>query len=559
MPPNPTLAELLSSPTSRRRFLAGTATAAIALGLERSERVTFAGRRVRVADDPFALGVASGDPTSSGVVLWTRLAPDPLHGGGLAHAGPIGVDWIVARDESLRHVVRRGSDVARPGLAHSVHVEVEGLEPGRDYWYRFAARGFASPVGRTRTAPPYDRQLDRLRMAFCSCANFQGGWFAAYRRLAEEDLDVVLHLGDYIYETGPTHSSVAGRVHTTPAAGPGANQLTTLADYRNRHAQYKTDPALQAAHAAAPWVVVTDDHDVENNYAGAIDVDAVTDPAVFLLQRAAAYRAFYEHMPLRRQALPVGPDMRLYRRLRFGDVLDLHLLDTRQYRTDQPADTSTPAGRKQAPRDFRPGLPPAGNAGGTLLGAEQERWLLDGLRESPTSWNALGNPVMMAEFNFGHFEPPANGGPLSFNVDSWDGYGAERSRILASAADRDMNLVVLTGDAHSAWVHDLEADFDRPGHPVATEFVGTSITSAFPPDLWPATEKAARLSSPWTRYLEGRRRGYAVCTVTRDEWRTDFRMVESSPDQGRVMTPDAAVETAASFVVERGEAGAKRA
>ncbi len=556
----PHLTELLSSPTSRRRFLAGTATVALALGLQQSELATRAERRVRVSDDPFTLGVASGEPTPSGVVLWTRLAPDPLHGGGLAHAGPIVVDWIVARDEGLRQVVRRGSDIARSQFAHSVHVEVEGLEPGRDYYYRFVAGGFASPVGRTRTAPPHDGQLDRLRLAFCSCANFQGGWFAAYRRMAEEDVDLVLHLGDYIYESGPAYSTIAGRLHTAPEAGVRAKQLTTLADYRNRHAQYKTDPSLQAAHAAAPWVVVTDDHDVENNYAGDHDIDPRTAPAVFLRQRAAAYRAYYEHMPLRRSALPVGPDMQLFRRLRYGDLLDLHLLETREYRTDQPDDTTTAAGRKQAPRDFRPGLPPGGNPGGTLLGERQERWLMNGLRRSPTRWNALGNQVMMAQFNFGHFEPPANGGPLSFNVDAWDGYGAERSRILAAAAaDRDMNLVVLTGDAHSAWVQDLEADWERPGNPVATEFVGTSLTSAFAPDLWPATEKAARLSSPWTHYLDGRRRGYALCTVTRETWRTDFRMVDSSPDQGRVESPDAGVETAASFVVERGEAGAKRA
>ncbi len=560
MPRTPNLTALLSSPTSRRRFLAGTATAAIALGLQRSESVTFAERPGRLAEDPFTLGVASGDPTPSGVVLWTRLAPDPLHGGGLEHVGPIEVDWIVARDEGLRGVVSRGSGVARPELAHSVHLEVEGLEPERDYWYRFVAGGFASPVGRTRTAAPPDRQLQQLRMAFCSCANFEGGWFAAYRHLAEEDVDLVLHLGDYIYETGPVDSGIAGRRHTTPEAGPHANQLTTLADYRNRHALYKTDVALQAAHAAAPWVVVTDDHDVENNYAGGIDIDPGTDPAVFLLQRAAAYRAFYEHMPLRRRALPLGPDMRLFRRLRFGDLLDLHLLDTRQYRTDQPGDPSTPGGREQAKRDFRPGLPPGGNPGGTLLGAEQERWLLQGLHESPTRWNALGNQVMMAEFNFGRYEPPVNGGQQSFNVDNWDGYGAERSRILAmAAADRDLNLVVLTGDAHSAWVQDLEADFREPGRPVATEFVGTSITSPFPPSVWPSTEKAARLSSPWTHYLDGRRRGYALCTVTRDGWRTDFRTVDSSPDQGQVLTPDAAVTTTASFVVERGQAGARRA
>ena len=559
MPTTPNLADLVTSPTSRRRFLTGTAMAAIAVGLQHSQVVTFAERRARVSADPFTLGVASGDPTPSGVVLWTRLAPDPLHGGGLAHAGPIEVDWIVAHDPALRRIVRRGSAVARRQLAHSVHVEVEGLEPGREYWYRFTAAGAASPVGRTRTAPADDRRLERLRLGVCSCANFQGGWFAAYGRMAEEELDLVLHLGDYIYESGPAYSTIDGRRHTTPAAGANARQLTTLADYRDRHAQYKTDPALQAAHAAAPWVVLTDDHDVENDYAGAIDEEAGTAPAAFLLQRAAAYRAFYEHMPLRRSALPTGPDMRLYRRLRFGDLLDLHLLDSRQYRTDQPDDLSTAAGRKQAPRDFRPGLPPGGNPGGTMLGAEQERWLLGGLRRSHARWNALGNQVMMAEFDFGRFAAPADGGPHSFNVDSWDGYGAERDRILATAAaDPDLNLVVLTGDAHSAWVHDLEADFDRPGHPVATEFVGTSITSAFPPSLWPATVKAAE-RCPWTRYLDGQRRGYAICDVTRDAWRTAFRMVDSSPDQGQVLAPDAAVQTTAAFVVERGQAGAKRA
>lgn len=554
----PSLTEMLSSPTSRRRFLAGTATAAIALGLQQSQ-LTFAERRIRVNDDPFTLGVASGDPTPDGVVLWTRLAPDPLHGGGLDRVGPVDVDWAIARDERMLEIVGRGAAVADPAWAHSVHVEVAGLEPGRDYFYRFAARGYRSPIGRTRTAPPGDRELERLRLAFCSCANFQTGWFAGYRHMAEEDLDLVLHLGDYFYESGPAYSSIPGRVHTMPAAGAKALQLTTLSDYRDRHALYKTDPALQAAHAAAPWVVVTDDHDVENNYAGGIDEEADTDPAAFLRQRAAAYRAYYEHMPVRRRSMPVGPDMRLYRTLRFGDLLDLHMLDGRQYRTDQPDDRSTPAGREQAKRDFRPGMPPGGNPGGTMLGAQQERWLLDGLRSSPARWNALGNQVMMAEFNFGRYETPANGGPVSFNVDNWDGYGAQRQRILQTAATSKVDLVVLTGDAHSAWVHDLEGDFDQPGHPVATEFVGTSITSAFPPNLWPQTERAAREGCPWTHYLDGRQRGYAICDVNRDEWRTDFRMVDSSPDDGRVLRRNAGVGTAASFVVERGQAGAKRA
>ena len=554
MPGGPTLDRLLSDPTSRRRFLAGTATATAALvvaSLGRSGR-----RPVLLRKDPFTLGVASGDPTPGGVVLWTRLAPDPMDGG-LRDAGPIAVDWVVARDENLRHVVHRGTSLALAQNAHSVHVELRDLEPGRPYWFAFTADGFRSATARTKTGPSHSRQLQELRLGFCSCANWQNGAFAAYARLAEEDLDVVLHLGDYIYEYGPSQSTFPGRLHSTPEAGPKATQLTTLADYRNRHAQYKTDPALQAAHAAAPWVVVSDDHDVESNYAGAIDEEPGTDPAEFLRQRAAAYKAYYEHLPLRRSSVPVGPDMRLHRTLQFGDLVDLHMLDTRQFRTDQPVDTSTPTGRLLAASDRRPGLPPGGNPAGTLLGDAQEQWLLRGMHGSRARWTALGNQVRMARFDFGPFEPPASGGPIIYNVDSWDGYGAERGRLLdAIAADPGLNVVVLTGDAHAAFVNDLERDFDTPGTAVATEFVGTSITSDFPAALWAPVEAAAKLTSPWMRFLDARHRGYATCTVTRQEWRTDFRAVASSADRGQVVSPSAAVHTAGSFVVEQGHAGA---
>ena len=280
--------------------------------------------------------------------------------------------------------------------------------------------------------------------------------------MAEEDLDLVLHLGDYIYETGPAHRCRRAGAHD--ARGRRSREpADTLADYRNRHAQYKTDRgAAGRARRGAVGRRDLDDHDVENNYAG--DHDATRTPTRPCSCSSGRRRTARSTSTCRCAAkrCPSDPTCACYRRLRFGDLLDLHMLDSRQYRTDQPDDLATPEGRKQAPRDFRPGLPPGGNAGGTLLGAEQERWLLDGLRQSPTRWNALGNQVMMAEFNFGRYETPANGGPLSFNVDSWDGYSAERSRILAAAAERrDLNLVVLTGDAHSAWVHDLRPTSSR--------------------------------------------------------------------------------------------------
>jgi alkaline phosphatase D len=281
---------------------------------------------------------------------------------------------------------------------------------------------------------------------------------------------------------------------------------------------------------------------------------------VFLLRRAAAYQAYYEHLPLRRTSVPHGPDMRIYRRLRFGDLLDLHLLDTRQYRTDQPVDRSTPHASAAADRDFRPDLPPGGNPSGTLLGQVQEQWLLDGLRQSPTRWNALGNQVTMARFDNGPYQPATRGGPHDFNMDAWDGYGAERQRILDTIGARpDLGVVVLTGDVHGAFVHDLEADFTHPGEPVATEFIGTSITSGYPPVDWVATERAAREASPWTHYVGVRRRGYATCTVTPDAWRTDFHTVDSTADQGLVVAKDAALRTDASFVVEHGRAGAQPA
>ena len=323
----------------RRRFvkLSGASAAALVFGAGPfSEK---AASRPKFSGYPFRLGVASGDPLPDGVVLWTRLAPKPLaddgHGGMPDRNVP--VRWEVAADEGFRKVVRRGTEVARPELAHSVHVEVEGLAPARWYYYRFKAGDEISPVGRTRTAPAPGAKVSELSFAFASCQQFEHGYFTAYRRMAEEDLDLVVHLGDYIYEYGPNEYVAPGgnvRQHV-------GEEIQSLADYRQRHAQYKGAPNLRRAHAAFPWIVTWDDHDAENNYADEISEND-DPPEVFLRRRANAYQAYYEHMPLRRSSVPRGPDMRLYRRLTYGDLAEFNVLDTRQYRSDQPCGDDFP-------------------------------------------------------------------------------------------------------------------------------------------------------------------------------------------------------------------------
>jgi len=480
-------------------------------------------------EPPFTLGVASGDPLPDGVVLWTRLAPEPLDGGGMP-GRTVEVGWQVAHDERMTRVVAAGSAPARPRDAHAVHVEVAGLEPDRWYFYRFRTTGpraVASPVGRTRTAPAPGSALRRLRLALASCQDWQAGYWPAWAAVAEEDLDLVVHVGDYIYERGRRRGAL--RHHEGPEA-------TTLAGYRNRHALYKTDPALQAAHAAFPFVLTFDDHEVADDYAG----DRPREPgerAGFLARRAAAYRAYWEHLPLRRAARPRGPAIALARRLAFGDLAELHVLDTRQFRSDQPCGGGL-ARRCEAAVD------PAA----TMLGAAQERWLARGLAASGARWSLLAQQVMMAQL-----AGPALLGDL-FNTDQWDGYVAARARLLRLLAGRRVrNPVVLSGDVHSAWVNDLKADFADPGSAtVATELVCTSISSAPPRQLVQAGA-ALLATNPHLRYLDAARRGYTRCELTPGLLRADLRSVDS------VRRRASPVRTTASFVVEDGRAGAARA
>ena len=499
----------------------GAASLALGVGV-------LSGNRAQAAfpSYPFKLGVASGDPWPDGVVLWTRLAPRPLQGGGMPQSD-VAVRWEVSEDDGFRKVVRTGTALATPGLAHSVHVEVSGLRPGRYYWYRFKAGREISATGRTKTAPAPGAEVSGMSFAFASCQNWEEGFYPAYRALAGENLDLVVHLGDYLYEGAATSTGV--RAHR-------GGDPVTLADYRNRHAQYKTDGNLQAAHAAHPWLLTWDDHEVDNNQAGLVAADGMSR-AEFTRRRAAAYRAYYEHLPLRRSSLPSGANGRIYRRLTYGNLVRISALDTRQYRTDQPCGDGLKARCAAA-------LDP--NA--TLTGPSQERWLLDGLGSSPARWNVIAQQVVMSQYD----HQGGEGG--LFNMDAWDGYVAARNRVLGYLLNKKpSNPVVITGDVHSAWVSDLKGDFrDEASATLGTEFVGTSVTSRLTPAA-ARTVQAARSENPHVKFFDGRPGGYVYCNLDSERWKSDLRLVEDPRD------PQSSVGTLASFVVEDGRPGAVRA
>ncbi len=516
----------LSYPFSRRRFVAaaGGAVAGLVagpalLGPDGAHAVPDAAGHEPLPADVFTLGVASGEPEPDGVVLWTRLAPAPVAGGGMPDRAVL-VLWEVAEDERFRRVRRRGVELARPRLGHSVHAEVEGLRPGREYFYRFRAGGQVSPVGRTRTAPAPGARTDGLRFAFASCQDFSAGAYTAYQHLAAEDLAFVAFLGDYIYESRPNPN--AARLHE------GTDEPYTLENYRNRHAQYKTDRDLQAAHAAAPWIVTLDDHELDNNWADEIPQDPhLQTPEAFRARRIAALQAYYEHMPLRRASVPRGLDMRLYRRLTFGGLVALHVLDTRQYRGDQPAT-----------------LAEADDPTRSMTGDEQERWLRRGMKRSGARWNLLANQVMWAT------NDRAAGPAQTFDFDNWDGYRAQRRRLLEFFGQVD-NPVVLTGDRHATWVCDLRPDFDQPSTPaVGAELTGTSISSGGNPNraAFHATYDPIKAESPHWKYIDNRR-GYMLCDVTRDSLVASLRVVDT------VWAPTGSITTAARFQVLDGVGG----
>jgi alkaline phosphatase D len=519
---------------SRRLFLAYGAALAALPGL--ATRARAADRKVTFAADPFGLGVASGDPDATSVVLWTKLAPKPLDPDGGMKPEPVSVAWELAEDEAMRKVVGAGTATATPQLGHTVHVEAGGLKPDRWYWYRFKAGDAVSPVGRTRTLPAADASPEKLRFAFASCQHYEQGLYTAYEQMAKDDLDLVFHLGDYIYEYPGRDKLV--RKHT----GPAKTKIKTLADYRERHAQYRADPLLHRMHAACPWFVTWDDHEFDNNYANDVQEKQPkgkprTDPVEFLVQRAAAYQAYYEMMPLRRRSLPKGPDMLLYRKAPFGRLAEFFVLDTRQYRTPQPNDD---------------GLKPLNEAAlkpsNTLLGPAQRRWLDAGLIASAATWNVLAQQVMMGMVELTFRDQ------TGFAMDQWPGAAFERMALLRFLADRKVpNPVVLTGDIHCNWVNDLRVDDRQADTPViATEFVGTSISSGGNGSREVPGLDKLMAANPCVRFFN-RERGYVRCEVTPKQWRSDYVAVED------VLKPGGKVVKRASFVVEAGAAGAKMA
>lgn len=482
---------------------------------------------------PFQLGVASGDPYESGVVLWTRLAPSPIDGGGMDTI-PYEVRWELATDEAFASIVQTGKAVADPNLAHSVHVDLTGLESGTEYYYRFKVGDEISQTGRTKTAPAKGQQVDAVRFAEVSCSNYEHGYFVAYRDIATQNFDFIAHLGDYIYEHEANGYSVRDPENIRQHTGDETNNLV---EYRNRYALYHTDSDLQAVRASAPIIVTWDDHEMENNWAGLISENE--DPVEeFRARRADAFQAYYEHMPLRPSSFPVGGDMTLYRRLGYGDLLDLNMLDTRQYRTDHPSGDGSFARTSGA-------MDP--NA--TITGLDQERWLLQNLSNSTSTWNVLAQQVFFAE----NYVPDPDGGPDIYSNDGWSGYPRGRQRILDHIKSASVsNPVVLTGDVHASFANDLLLDFmDPDSEVIGSEFICTSITAGgTEPGKW-AEPLAERLD--WIKFADARHGGYTAHEITSDLWKADYFHVDDMEDQMSSVTH------VTTFVTENGKPGAQQA
>jgi len=475
----------------------------------------------RLAGDPFALGVASGDPLPDRVVLWTRLAPAPLTGGrGGMPDDRVDVIWQVATDERFTRVVAEGTTTAEPAYAHAVHVDAAGLEPSRTYLYRFTVGEWTSPIGRTRTAPDTSAALRRLRLGIVCCQNFGAGRYAAYRHLLREDLDLVVHLGDYIYELP---LGLAERP-VLPAAVPAG-----LDDYRLRHASYRSDPDLRAAHARYPFTCMWDDHEVIDNYAGDTEPDPTATAASVLARRAAAYRAYWEHLPLR-LAPPDGPDATLYRALTFGDLVRLYLLDERQYAAEPPC-------RDTSANDL--GNCPGRDDDREYLGEAQDRWLDGALVGGRATWKLVGNPTVLAGVNLG------DGATARYYLDTWDGYPAARRRFVGHLADdRVANPVVLTGDWHAGMVNDVHLDPEDHGtEVVATELVTPAISST--------VYEAPRGPNPQIRH-QVLRNGYLVLEIERERLAARFRVLDD------VMRADSGLATDSTWLLTPGVPQARR-
>ena len=514
---------------SRRGFLAGTAgtAALIALGGcgdddgggESLPSLTTTNPPPRLDGDPFTLGVASGDPTPEAVILWTRLAPRPLarNGSGGMPPDPVDVVWEVAEDADFRRVVAQGVETATPEHGHTVHADAGGLEPGTSYRYRFRVGDATSPVGRTRTLPDDDAEVDSFALAVVNCQWLDSGRYAAYRHLADQDVDLVLHLGDYVYEYASTNPDVRPRT-----------EIVDLDDYRLRYASYKLDPALQAVHHRAPFVATWDDHEVVNNYAGDTgqgDLDA----AAVRARRAAGYQAWWEHLPVRFSP-PEDGALEVYQSFAVGDLARITVLDQRQY-------SDVPPCRGQVVGDF--GDCAEREDDRTRLGADQEDWFAEAVAADGVTWNLVGNPVVLAGVDAGQ------GSRSRFYLDTWDGYPDAQRRVIESLAAAT-NPVVLTGDYHAGMVLDVhETPFEPDTPVVAPEFMAPAISSVLFDD-----DVASR--TPHLRE-QLNANGYLAVVVTPDRLTADFLAVDDVAD------PRSPVRSASTWRVDPGDPVARRA
>lgn len=505
----------------RRRFLQLSASGALALGFP-----ALASGKDR--DFAFQHGVASGDPEPHRVIIWTRVTPEPDATPGSGIGGRVHVRWEVARDPGFHQRVAHGNAVTGPEQDHTVKVDVNFLAEATTYYFRFQYKNADSPIGRLRTAPARFAQVSSLRFGLASCSNFEGGFFAAYRHMAaRNDLDFVLHVGDYLYEYesgayGP--GAAIGRVHDP------AEEIVSLQDYRRRHAQYKADPDLQALHAAYPFICTWDDHELTNDtWNGGAENHQPATEGDFFVRRANAYRAYFEWMPIRPPERVAEPT-RIYREFQFGSLASLSMLDLRQYRDEQPADGLDPA--KDDPSRV-------------IMGRRQLDWLKHNLSSSDAQWKLIGNSVMITPVDFRQPLPPevlAQLGLMTgvpFNVDSWDGYTDDRRELLDHIATNGINNVAfLTGDIHSSWACDVPRG---PGSTpsVAVELVGTSITSDNLNEIFGVPPRSAfsiqvetvfKAGNPHIKYLEFDSHGYSVVDVTPERMQMDWYYISDRAD-----------------------------